>query len=103
MTISEAMRQGAALHPQAFGVSWKNAQGTLTVIRDEVQATCALGAVTYVLGGGWVAPYTTALARPEICPKCGRFEMITQLVMHLNDGHHEPRERIADWLEDLGL
>jgi hypothetical protein len=94
MTLSEAMRKGAAMKPQGFGGN----QG------DE--RSCAVGAVMDAstnndLEIGYPelrAPYPTS------CPKCECcFKWLASAIVHLNDYHFEPRERIADWLEEQGL
>lgn len=101
---SEAIRLGCLTTRQYFG-SW----GQLAP--DGTVEACALGAMSIGYGDGkadddpWVPADGTATDRfwrttnTLPCPVCG----VGFAVECLNDDHRWSRERIADWLEGLGL
>ena len=85
---SEAIRLGCLLAPvQAFGGPGE---------RNKREA-CAVAAM--VRGGS--ADIDVFAGSDTPCPACGRSRRGP--VLHLNDDHRWSRERIADWLEGLGL
>lgn len=100
MKLSEAIRLGAMMKPQAFGSFYDNG------------GSCALGAACDALG---IDPNleTQFLFVPDkigysVCPECGmtRFQRNTAeddayLIVHLNDIHRWTREQIADWVETI--
>lgn len=103
MKLSEAIRLGAMLRPQAFGVSF-----------DGV-GTCAWGAADEAMGVK-VHPQMSrypncGTRRPEwswtacgmvSCPVCGVPYVASSIIsLHLNDFHKWTRERIADWVETI--
>lgn len=98
MKLSEAIREGAKLRPQAFGEYLK------------AGGTCALGAAYEALCVAedrpvrtWfsegIHPWETLLLAlmDGPCPACGYLHYENQIV-HLNDTHKWTRERIADWV-----
>lgn len=98
MKLSEAIRLGAMLRPQAFG-AWFSADGT-----------CAMGAAMDAVGLTESDYHRTWSVWPntlEIRTRCpeSRVEHCTcgpslSIVMQcLNDIHRWPREAIADWVE----
>ena len=92
MLLSEAIRLGAKLGPQAFGK-----------LHDEnTQGTCAIGAAFQVLGE-FRSEHQWCVAKiPIRCPDCGREKKkIYHIITHLNDHHRWSREAIADWVETL--
>lgn len=97
MKLSEAMRLGAMLKPQAFGISFDG------------RGTCALGAAMDALGklgtSIWIIQLRPDIRRFQVadCPVCGRVFNANgnQTIPHLNDDHKWTRERIADWVESL--
>jgi len=110
-TFSEAIREGAALRPQAFGVL-RDGKGTANI------STCAYAAGYEAITGEvfWsedqlylavasLFPYMD-LDAPR-CPSEACEERLVadiewdmgDLVIHLNDTHEWTREQIADWLE----
>lgn len=102
MKLSEAIRQGAALHPQAFGAY-------VTELLDGTVCTCTLGAAYEGLTGELPPMQFTADALP------GRFTVDWALrqqtdapdtllleIVRLNDDEAQPREQIADWAAALG-
>lgn len=98
MRLSEAIRLGAMLKPQAFG-DYSVGVGT-----------CALGAAHEALGKNaddeseWWWP---ELPRDAICPSCGGMRhsdssfAVGGVIAHLNDVHKWTREQIADWVETI--
>lgn len=101
MTLSEAIRLGAALRPQGFGEFERHGR------------TCAIGAAmeatafwqTAVWPEGWMALFNQATT----CPDAGcqfawpvdEARLVWDVIVHLNDHHRWARERIADWVETL--
>lgn len=94
MRLSEAIRLGSMLRPQAFGAF---SDGT---------GTCAMGAAHEAVGLPFVDddndPFGwNAVLGVENCPICGPFSSVLNVVAHLNDWHRWPRERIADFVESI--
>lgn len=97
MTLSEAMRLGAMVTPQAFGL-----------LRDG-EGTCALGAAYVAVGllKASCCGIATAHARFPVlateatCPLCGYIRELDSIVAHLNDDHYWTREQIADFVETI--
>jgi hypothetical protein len=101
MKLSEAIRLGAMLQPQGFGV-----------LKDDRGRTCALGAALSACNlmsdrdpYGREIPQTTW---PELCQGhvlcqvCERRMLDTfDLVTHLNDDHRWTRAAIAEWVATL--
>jgi hypothetical protein len=99
MRLSEAIRLGALLKPQAFGPSgWKG--------------SCALRAASEAVG--ILQPvhdlflYTALALRFPIlrhhdvaCPSCGHQDDLMFTTYHLNDEHRWTREAIADFVETV--
>jgi hypothetical protein len=107
MKLSEAIREGAAIRPQAFG-NYIDITGTGQV------CTCALGAAYEVIFGHLPKNDQPGLRQDLIgqCPDTGRliqmpesiFEIsVMQAIVHLNDDEEWTREEIADWLESQNL
>lgn len=100
MKLSEAIRAGAKMKPQAFG--------TLFNLRGE---TCAIGAALDAVGGMYVSMYGSfpILQKPITeCPLCNDAKPADsdvpcknfgQVVAHINDVHKLSREAIAEWVE----
>lgn len=124
MKLSEAIRLGAMMKPQAKGMGYgKNESGETT--------SCAIFAAVDAMGGfnstlregelvdgnarglnsdgkageacfrkpkEWCA----VLDHPQTCPQCGEKEWrgIYVISIHLNDLHGWTRERISDWVEE---
>ena len=103
MRLSEAMRLGAKVCPQAFGFT-----------EDRDGGRCALGAafhtefgnadwVTKVVGGRLSStqnerwPVLAVMAEPP-CP-CRSTIQVEWAVAHLNNDHKWSREAIAEWVE----
>jgi hypothetical protein len=96
MKLSEAIRLGAMMKPQGFGLGSGN---------RKAERTCALGAA-YEAGnvtGSWPSlvqafPIVKE-AEEQACPACG--ETQDGLIAHINDHHRWTREEIADWVEAI--
>ena len=107
MPLSEAMRIGAMLNPQAVGA-----------FKDESGATCAMGAACEAIGlcglltarygsiselipAEWhrVLDYYAELECPGFCN--GNFRFVSDVIMHLNDVHQWSRENIANWVQSM--
>jgi len=105
MHLSEAIRLGALLKPQAF-------HGPSDSLIGEV-ATCALAAAAEAVGDpdlnlwrDWRTRWPTSLViHRVVCPDCGSngtaYESgsLVAVIAHLNDEHRWTRGRIADWVE----
>lgn len=96
MRLSEAIRLGATMKPQVFGL-YKSERGT-----------CAMGAAADAIGADeyyqvyftWLSIITFINQMP--CPECGApFDAARagMMIVHLNDTHRWTRERIADFVE----
>jgi len=91
MKLSEAIRLGSMLRPQAFGKIFDG------------KSSCAFGAAQEALGLHWDFPVVITwpwLDDPLICPACLLTEQLGAAVIssHLNDKHQWTREEIADWV-----
>lgn len=98
MKLSEAIRLGAMLKPQAHGRI------------DAVTSSCALGAAADALGMKptikryvWLSRQYQFLLEPAHCSRCHALfvDCVMDMIYHLNDSHGWTRERIADWVETL--
>lgn len=131
MRLSEAIRLGAMMKPQAFGVERGRVRrpGLRGLFQPRIETTCALAAALDAVGPlptkeipaaqatalrGHVSPgKTLATVFPEewalvnlgvSCPACNGFPVpVFNLISHLNDTHRWTREQIADWVEQIEL
>jgi hypothetical protein len=96
MQLHEAIRLGAMMKPQGFGLGSGNPRAA---------ATCALGAAYEAarVTGSW---RSLLLVFPQLkhieqlaCPTCDTTQ--DGLIAHLNDDHRWTREQIADWVEQI--
>jgi hypothetical protein len=93
---SEAIRLGCLIAPvQAFGGLGKREVGG-------VQTACVLMAIDLASNGSLATFQMFAVAQ-MVCPECEQANSGGRVMVHLNDDHRWSRERIADWLEGLGL
>lgn len=99
-SFSEAIREGAKIRPQCFGVGF-----------DDI-GTCAYGAGVEAIAGSLAYELYQAvdvelmypyLGSDSLCPACPvsdpRGDRFLGTVFHLNDVHRWTREAIAGWLE----
>ena len=97
---SEAIRLGCLVAPVQGFTSWQGRPGQ----------ACALGALALGLGWdgsskgryGFYGRFMADLAAASLTCEHGSYRQ-TETLWHLNDTHRWSRERIADWLEGLGL
>lgn len=93
MKLSEAIRLGSMLRPQAFG-------GLFVA-----NGSCALGAAEEAAGGRWMLLWLDHPSMFAPCPDCQRqikgLGMDMPTIAHLNDSHSWTRERIADWVATI--
>lgn len=101
MKLSEAIRLGAMLKPQAFGslrsLEAVNDRGSILGLRL-IEKTCAYGAAIdagYTSSGRGDCIFVQTIHE---CPACGLEMTVGMVVMHLNDTHRWTRERIADFV-----
>jgi hypothetical protein len=101
LTLSDAIRLGAMLHPQCFGVMAQQSDGVTL-------ATCAMAAAKragYDIARELSAGSPNLLRFPSrpgdmLCPQCLVLAgSRLAVVVHLNDDHRWTREAIADWVE----
>ena len=116
MKLSEAIRLGAMMKPQAFGdyfrggirKRWQRILNFLGLYSAQ-ESSCAWGAA---LEGGFgyldseddvVYPDEYNWLSESIirCPACHIGQSTFYLIVHLNDDHRWTRERIADWVESI--
>jgi len=96
MKLSEAIRLGAMMMPQAFR----------TLLTDD--GACALGAALLAVGAQPEEAVRSALNRwpwastvSADCPRCGRSRTVFRVITHLNDRHRWTREQIAKWVAGI--
>jgi hypothetical protein len=122
--LSDAIRLGAAIHPQYFNnlFGWQFTQSG-NPDQMEVSRTCALGAAMVGIGK-MPENFLASVKQPSLdllntrwpclnydepCPSCdgdskwAANHNLQSIIVHLNDGHKWSREKIANWLEGLGL
>ncbi len=93
MALSEAIRIGATLHPQGFGIGvWRDAD-------NNIQSTCALGAALVAAGG--LEPFNDLLRSHARHPITNRPMPVGGIIANLNDGYTWSRNAIADWVEKV--
>lgn len=111
LKLSEAMRLGSMTTTQTIG--------SLGTVKDGTGEACGIGAVLAGLGYGFsntswgsvlsANPELKALTVPVSGAKiagCGCSfggRTVVDAIIHLNDDHQMPRNKIADRLEELGL
>jgi len=92
MRLSEAIRLGAMVRPQAFR----------TLLTDD--GACALGAALLAVGAGperiaaAFSQWPWAFAVSANCPSCRRSRRVCEVIAHLNDDHRWTREKIGAWV-----
>src|SRR5918994_57756 len=93
MRLSEAIRLGAMMRPQAFR----------TLLTDD--GAYAFGAALLAVGARPEEAVPSALDRwpwastvSADCPGCGRSRTLFRVITHLNDRHRWTREQIAKWV-----
>lgn len=86
MRLSEAIRLGSMMKPQAFGAYH---------VRHK---SCALGAAR---DAGFGKTQDDINAEALVCPVCDIQLQQMVMVVHLNDRHRWTRERIADWVDTI--
>lgn len=94
MKLSDAIRLGAMMKPQAFNV-FRNDHGT-----------CALGAASDAVGGVNIKTFPIIDVDSAACPVCHQTWTTTPqtsaggaAIVHLNDYHRWTREAVADQVE----
>lgn len=87
LKLSDAIRIGAKLRPQCFGV-YATRYGT-----------CAIGAALEATGR---APDQHCIAIEDVAGFFGITQNLIVQVVGKNDVDHMTREEIADWLESIG-
>jgi hypothetical protein len=94
--LSEAIRLGAMMTPQAF-------RTLLTA-----DGACALGAALLAAGApaerdlrgaGTLWPWAFTVSAN--CPSCRRSHLVSGVITHLNDTHRWTREQIARWVSGI--
>ncbi len=97
MKLSEAMRLGAMIRPQAFG--------GYMVRKGAEYHSCVLGAAIEAANSGLAAwPWLKSWKYHPFCPACAGGDQsgdAYSIIVHLNDRHRWTRERIADWVATI--
>lgn len=125
MNLSEAMRLGSMLKPQAFGDAFIPAHdlpapGDILALRYVPSSTCAvasafdaIGALQFLIFHGLGDDATKVFPVLGLATRCplvisgecnyghGRLFTVANLIVHLNDCHRWKREHIADWLQGV--
>lgn len=113
MKLSEAIREGAKLRPQAFGDYIREVEDPAHP-GHYLTYTCAQGAAFEVIAGELPeSQWKEKRVNPTLCKVCGvgnkrlshpQFGRMCVLSMVglLNDDARWTREQIADWLEERG-
>lgn len=106
LKLSEAIRLGAMLKPQAFGKAF-------VFVKFGELGSCALGAAEDAINGPIYEASDGGAKQLEVyeryslnkqrrdCPSCDRPGRLSDVIVHLNDDHQWTRERIADWVETI--
>lgn len=96
MSLSEAIRLGAMVRPQAFRALYTD------------DGACALGAALLAVGAppeqamrSALTRWPWALAVSVNCPGCGRSHLVCEVIVHLNDDHRWTREQIGAWVAEI--
>src|SRR5712691_10235697 len=96
MRLSEAIRLGAMMSPQAFRTLFT---------RDRA---CAWGAAMLAVGatreravGSARSRWPWAFAVSVNCPSCRRSRLVCEVIAHLNDYHRWAREKIGAWVAGI--
>jgi len=98
--LSELIRIGSKVTKQCIGLSDNNCK-----------STCAVGAALVAKRGQIFNNLSTSdcvrelgISRLWVKSPTGKYEdYLSVIIINLNDTHHWTRERIADWLESIGL
>lgn len=114
MKLSTAIREGSKLRPQCFGFFYHLIGTTIhsCVIGaafeaagfynpEQLKMPCSLEDRAYLFDG---IPEDWTKVMPKLnCPgECNQKHPIPALAAHLNDDHGWTRERIADYVEQIG-
>jgi len=100
MKLSEAIRIGSKLSPQAFG---ELAERRGTILARCVWGAAVAGAVSKGIDQQRHADEVFPIVKHLVsCPACEHPTTTIHLTMiHLNDKHRWTREAIADWVEQF--
>lgn len=100
MKLSEAIRLGAMLKPQAFNSSGREGSCALRAAADASGLQDDLHSL--LAYEGLKRRYPVLLRPVPACPVCWCWGTedahVLDIVWHLNDSHRWTRERIADWV-----
>lgn len=97
LRLSEALRLGAMGTKQTFGR-----------LGDLRNTACAIGAVYHGFGFNGYDAESMELNRiisavTVACGGCDWNSSLSATIVHMNDAHKMPREKIADYIESLGF
>lgn len=108
MKLSEAIRLGSMLRPQAIGgrrpVQVKGWRGW--ILGEHTTGTCVLAAAADAVGlKDWMdcVNYFPIAMHPVEHPIDGFPGRVYSIAYRLNDNHRWTRERIADWVESVEM
>jgi hypothetical protein len=104
MKLSDAIRLGAMMKPQAYEESGEQGSCVLRAAADAVgiRDQCR-DAVRYLDYAALGHRFPELLLCSWRCPACKRVtpDNLMHLLYHLNDDHQWTRERIADWVASV--
>jgi hypothetical protein len=113
MRLSEAMRLGAMIRGQAFGVLFNPLPLRAGEALPPEATSCAMGAAVEAIGERCVqdaprdwCPLLNIVIR---CPECGQRGhaslngSVIEMIVALNNEHRWTREKIAAWVESIEL
>lgn len=94
MLLSEAIRLGSMLYPQAFGETFKDGR------------TCAMGAALAAIGApmefyGTVVDHFPVTTQHGMNPVTGETCLVISIIRQLNDLSRWTRPQIADWVATI--
>lgn len=97
------MKLGSMIHPQMFGTGYRDdASGNPVGTCGMAAALEAVGVLKDYHPSQFPAEWKALTNAAASCPECGRETVrVEACIYHLNDCHHWPREKIADWLESV--
>lgn len=105
MKLSESIRLGALIRPQAFGHTFVEGKSCALAAALEASGVKPEDLVaTFAVSPWHLWDISSNKSVGQVsCPLCGEaFQVgVVSMVVHLNDDHKWTREKIADWVEGI--
>lgn len=100
MRLSEAIRLGAMLRPQAVNFYFRD--GNSCALGGALEATGSdYNEMSYFANEELQMRWPWAFTTPAVCPLCLGRATVRQVISHLNNEHRWTREQIAAWVESV--